>query len=116
MRLLLHSIARGNNTGLTTRRNLGAFPRSLLKFDDGEYVYDLYRDAAGKLITSQGGSIAYMARVKVCSLHHSYSGVCRNDAFHVAPCPKALLEPPFEQLTGRVITELDCSHQISTMS
>ena len=37
-------------------------PRSLLKFREagGEQTYDLYRDAAGGVVTRQGGGLAYM--------------------------------------------------------
>ena len=37
---------------------------SLLRFANNE-DYELYRDAAGKLVTKQGGGIAYVAIVKV---------------------------------------------------
>ena len=42
-------------------------PRSLLKFrlKGGQQTYDLYRDAAGGVVTRQGGGLAYMGAAVV---------------------------------------------------
>ena len=40
-------------------------PRSLLKFEGGEEVYDMYRDAAGQLVMQDGGHLAFLGKVLV---------------------------------------------------